>query len=700
MAKSSEMSQGKWRLSRSGWSARAVSSPRDRLYRDYLIILFVAFIGTWAISVSGIGDALAHVPAGFWVLGALAVVVDMPFFAPLRPGHPATVFPSLSFTFAMSFGWGGGSGRSAQAAAILVGAVLSRREGRAVLFDLGRYGLALAAVSLIGVFAGHQFPVTPSASRFGYVLAAAAAWYGVFRLLTATGVWLRMGGSWRTALVSNVRVEALSAATLLVLSPMLFAITQVNAWLIPLVLVPLYTVSTMSRLWYEQAQRSLVDSLTGLPNWAAMARQAEREIAQVGGADQIEGRADNLIALLVVDLHQFHVINEALGYRVADQLLVAVGRRLAEHAAADTAVCHLKSDEFGLLRTHLSNEDGARAAADAIHGQLAEPFTIDHQQLVLDVSIGIAIYPQHGENFDVLAQHADTALQHAKELPPGVAVFQPGAESSATRRWELLEDLRRVLDQPVGTELVPYYQPQVDLATDEVVGVEALLRWQHPSRGMVDPEQIIQAAEHSPLMQKITRRMIEQVLRQLKRWRSEGVTVRASVNVSIHDLYARDFVPWLRRQLHGYGIEPAGLQLEITESALMTQPANVLDSLRSLRQLGVGAALDDFGTGFSSLEHLRRLPLTEVKIDRSFIQSMVEDDDAEAIVRAIIDLGASLALRVVAEGVEDDETRQRLLADGCRVAQGWYYAKALPGPEFHRWFTAHDAKARRTATAS
>jgi EAL domain-containing protein (putative c-di-GMP-specific phosphodiesterase class I) len=132
----------------------------------------------------------------------------------------------------------------------------------------------------------------------------------------------------------------------------------------------------------------------------------------------------------------------------------------------------------------------------------------------------------------------------------------------------------------------------------------------------------------------------------------------------------------------------------------MTQPANVLDSLRSLRQLGVGAALDDFGTGFSSLEHLRRLPLTEVKIDRSFIQSMVEDDDAEAIVRAIIDLGASLALRVVAEGVEDDETRQRLLADGCRVAQGWYYAKALPGPEFHRWFTAHDAKARRTATAS
>jgi EAL domain-containing protein (putative c-di-GMP-specific phosphodiesterase class I) len=156
---------------------------------------------------------------------------------------------------------------------------------------------------------------------------------------------------------------------------------------------------------------------------------------------------------------------------------------------------------------------------------------------------------------------------------------------------------------------------------------------------MVSPEEVIRAAEYSPLMQKITRRMIEQVLDQLRSWRSDRLTIRASVNVSMHDLYARDFVPWLRRQLYGHDISPASLQLEITKSALMTQPSNVLDSLRALRQLGVGIALDDFGTGFSSLQHLRRLPLTEVKIDRSFVQSMVDDDDAEAIVRAIIDLG-------------------------------------------------------------
>jgi diguanylate cyclase (GGDEF)-like protein len=480
---------------------------------------------------------------------------------------------------------------------------------------------------------------------------------------------------------------------------MLFAIMQVNAWLIPLVLVPLYAVSTMSRLWYERTQRYLVDTLTGLPNWTAMAGETDRELAEVALADHTNagfGRTDGLIALLVIDLHQFHLINEALGYSVADRLLVAVGQRLCQHATPDTAVCRLKGDEFGLLRRHLANEDEVQAVADAVRVQLAEPFTIDRQQLVLDVCIGIAIYPQHGENFHVLAQHADTALQRAKVAPPGLAVFQPGTESSAAQRWALLEELRRVLDQASGTEIVPYYQPQVDLANGEVVAVEALLRWQHPIRGLVSTDEVIRAAEYSPLMQKITRRMIGQVLDQLRSWRSDGLTIRASVNVSMHDLYGRDFVAWLRRQLHGHDISPASLQLEITESALMTQPSNVLDSLRSLRQTGVGIALDDFGTGFSSLQHLRRLPLTEIKIDRSFVQSMVDDDDAQAIVRAIIDLAASLDLRVVAEGVEDERTLQRLLANSCRIAQGWYYAKARPGADFRQWLADHDAKVARS----
>jgi EAL domain-containing protein (putative c-di-GMP-specific phosphodiesterase class I) len=216
---------------------------------------------------------------------------------------------------------------------------------------------------------------------------------------------------------------------------------------------------------------------------------------------------------------------------------------------------------------------------------------------------------------------------------------------------------------------------------------------------MVSPDEVVLAAEHSPIMQQITRRMIEQVLRQLNQWRSRGLTVRASVNVSVRDLYTTDLVSWLRQRLHHYGVPPSDLQLEITESALMTQPSAVIASLKSLQQLGVGASLDDFGTGFSSLQHLSRLPLTEIKIDQSFVQAMVDDPGAEAIVRAIIDLAGNLGLRVIAEGVDNEPTRQRLLADGCHIAQGWYFSKAMPGDEFDRWLATRKAPASRPSAA-
>jgi len=651
------------------------------------------------LSALDITEVLATVPAGFWALAALAVIVDTPFFALQRPGHPAPVWASVSFTFAMAYGWGHGTGRVAQTVAILVGAALGRREAWSVLFDVGRYGLALGAVNLIASTAGRTFPVPPEISHLGYLLGAAAVWYLVFRLLTATGSWLRNGGRWWHALIANVRAEAVTAATLLVLSPMLLAVMQVNTWLIPLVLVPLYAVSAMSRLWHDQSQRYLVDPLTGLPSRIAMARETRRETAKGITADQPDSGNGNAgaVALLVLDLDQFQLINEALGYEVADQVLIAVGERLARQAGPGTSVCRLKADEFGLLLSGLSDEE-VIARAGTIRSQFTEPITIGGEPLIVDPSIGIAIYPRDGADFPALVQHADIAMHHAKELPGGVAVFQPETESSGPQRWALLGELRRSLDQPGSNGITPYYQPQVDLDTDEVVGVEALLRWCHPSRGMVGPEEVVRAAEHSPVMQQITRRMIEQVLGQLGRWRSVGFAVRASVNVSVRDLYTSDLVSWLRQQLHLYGVAPAALQLEITESALMTQPGTVLTSLRSLQQLGVGAALDDFGTGFSSLQHLRGLPLTEVKIDRSFTQSMVDDAEADAIVRAIIDLAGDLGLRVIAEGVEDERTRQRLLADGCHLAQGWYYTRALPVEEFDRWLAARHASGHRTAT--
>ena len=682
------------------WTPRSgsgIGSPvRGSLYYGYLIILCVLFGVVWAFSAADVNTVLATVPVGFWVLSGLAVIVDTPLFALQRRGYPATVAASVSFTFALSYAWGHGTGRTAQTAAILVSAVLARREFWAVIFDLGRYGLALSAVGVIGALAGRTYPVPPDVSHLGFVVTAAVTWYLVFRLTTATEVWLRRGGSWRQALVTNVGAEALSAATLLVLSPMLIAIMQVNAWLIPLVLVPLYVVSSMSRLWYERSQRYWVDPLTGLASRAAIARETEREAA-AAQAELGNKHRPRVVALLVIDLDQFRLINEALGYEVADKVLIAVGQRLAREAAPQTVVARLKGDEFGILLSHVSDEGAVLDLAKAVRRQFAKPVTVDGQPLFVDASIGVATCPRHGDRFDALAQHADAAMHDAKDLPDGVAMFRPEFESLGPKRWALLADLRRVLEHPDSTEIVPYYQPQIDCATGEVVGVEALLRWRHPTLGMVSPNEVVRAAEHSPIMHQITRRMIEQVLRQLSRWRSHGFTVRASVNVSVRDLYTTDLVSWLRQQLHRYGVPPGNLQLELTESALMTQPGAVISSLQSLQRLGVGASLDDFGTGFSSLQHVHRLPLTEIKIDRSFIQSMVDHPDAEAIVRATIDLAGNLGLRVIAEGVDNEDTRQRLLADGCHIVQGFYYAKPAPVDEFDRWLAARRAPANGDA---
>jgi EAL domain-containing protein (putative c-di-GMP-specific phosphodiesterase class I) len=249
----------------------------------------------------------------------------------------------------------------------------------------------------------------------------------------------------------------------------------------------------------------------------------------------------------------------------------------------------------------------------------------------------------------------------------------------------LLSDLSRALAEPGDRQIVPFYQPQVDLASGKVIGAEALLRWRHPIRGLLTPEQVVRVAEHSPVMQKISMTMFDQVLTQIRQWQDEGIRLVVSVNVSVRDLYGMEFVDWLSARVRHYGVDPACLQVELTETALMNQTEPVLDALTELHRLGIGASLDDFGTGFSSLQHLRQLPLTEIKIDRSFVQAMMGHAEEESIVRAVLDLGRELGLLVVAEGVEDETTKMRLIDAGCRVAQGWHFGKAMPADEFARW---------------
>ena len=663
-----------------------------RPYFGFVIVVFVLFAVTVLVAARSVPAVARAAPAGFWVLAALAVVADTPVVAIQRLSAPPAVLTSVTFCYAISFEWGGsGAGRLAQALAILVASAFARRGLWPTAFDVGRYGLALAAASSVAALLEDARPAVPDdAGDLAGVLLGAAAWYVTFRLLSATGTWLDEGGSWTRALRRDLPAEAISAAALLLLSPVLILLAHADAWLIPLVLAPVFAVSQMARLYSQRQQRAMQDPLTGLPNRLALSQAAREPIQCFGGQRPAAGVA----ALLVADIAGLGRVNEALGYRVGDQILAAVARRIAGWAGPRTLVARLQGDAFAIFMWGLAGTEEVLARTAAMRAQFDEPVAVEGQPLVLSASIGIALCPAHATSFDDLARRADIAMKRAKLLPDPVAIFRPDQDEPAAGQLALLADLRRTLGETPNTEIVPFYQPQLDMATGEVTGVEALLRWQHPALGMVGPEQVVRVAEHTPLMRKISMMMIEQVLIQLAAWRSQGWIPHASVNVSVRDLHSDELVTWLAGQLRRYGVAPSQVQLEITESALLSQTPAVRSAVESLRHLGVGVSLDDFGTGFSSLQHLRQLPLTEIKIDRSFVQSMMANAHDEAIVRAVIDLGRELGLRVVAEGVEDDQTRRRLLAHGCHLAQGWYYASPMPARELALWCSERAAVVR------
>ena len=661
-----------------------ISYKKIRIRKYYCFVIVICAICTVSVLVSArsLPTVVRTAPTGFWVLAALAVLLDTPFMAIRRPSSPPVVMTSVTFCYAISYEWGGyGAGRIAQALAILVAAASARRGFWPTAFDVGRYGLALAAASSVTTLIGRPQPTVPNAVDLLAVLLSASTWYLTFRLLSATGTWLDEGGSWPRALMRDLPVEAISAAALLLLSPILIRLAPVDAWLIPLVLAPVLAVSQMSRLYSQRQQRTLHDPLTGLPSRLALSQTAHEPIARC--ADQ--GPDPGIGALLVINVAGLGRVNEALGHQVGDQILATIARRIAAQAGPRTLVARLQGDEFAAFMWGLADTQEVLARTAAMRAQFDEPISVAGQPLVISASVGVSLCPAHGTNFDDLARRADIAMERAKLLPDPVAMFRPDHDEPTAGQLPLLTDLRRALEEAGNGEIVPFYQPQLDMSTGKVIGVEALLRWRHPDLGMISPEQVVRVAEHTLLMRKISMTMIEQVLAQLTAWKSEGLMLNASVNVSVRDLHSDELVKWLQGRLRHYGIEPSRLQLEITESAVMSQARGVLSSVQSLRRLGVGASLDDFGTGFSSLQHLRQLPLTEIKVDRSFVQSMMVNPPDEAIVRAVIALGRDLDLRVVAEGVEDHQTEMRLLALGCRLAQGWYYAGPMPARELVLW---------------
>jgi diguanylate cyclase (GGDEF)-like protein len=429
----------------------------------------------------------------------------------------------------------------------------------------------------------------------------------------------------------------------------------------------------------EREQRILKlayeDPLTQLPNRAQFGDSLERGITQA----KAQGQS---LAILIMDLDRFKFVNDSLGHGVGDHVLRQVGMRL--HALLGSAGCvaRLGGDEFALLAPGLTHEQVIELAQSVI-AALEQPIMFQEQPLDVGASIGIAYFPEHASDAETLLRNADIAMYVAKRNKIGYTVYDPKFDTSQQEHLSLLGELRHAVEHG---ELRLYYQPKVSLASSTVHAAEALIRWVHPTKGLVAPGLFIPFAEHTGYIKVLTRWVLQESIRQCGVWRRDGLQLQVSVNISARDLMNRDLPDAISALLIEHDV-PAGMVcLEITESGFMEDPAHAQKVLERLAAIGLHLSIDDYGTGYSSLSYIMQLPVTELKIDRSFVSHMSGDRDLTTIVRSTIELGHSLGLKVVAEGVEDGQGFALLRELGCDGAQGYFMSPPLPAEAFRRWY--------------
>jgi diguanylate cyclase (GGDEF)-like protein len=425
----------------------------------------------------------------------------------------------------------------------------------------------------------------------------------------------------------------------------------------------------------EIEHQAMHDSLTGLPNRVLFRDRVEQALH---GAKRQTGE----VAVMFLDLDRFKEVNDTLGHESGDVLLREVGQRLAHSLRAGDTVARLGGDEFAVLATGLDDADDALVVARKLRQAVEWPFTLRGLTLEVEASIGIALFPEHGADVDTLLRHADVAMYQCKEAHSGVGIYSPERDVYSPDRLKLLGELRRAIEQ---NELVLCYQPKISLRTSEVTGFEALVRWQHPQQGLLTPERFVPFAEHTGLIKPLTRYVMREAVRACAKWQELGLDLGVAVNLSARDLLDLHLPDEVRLLLSETRIDPGRLELEITENTILSDPARTRTILNRLKELGVRLAIDDFGSGYSSLGYLKRLPLDVLKIDKSFVMTMLADDDSAAIVRSTIDLAHNLGLEVVAEGVATEAIGGALAALRCDAAQGFYFSGPLPESEAASW---------------
>ncbi|CAI8869469.1 c-di-GMP phosphodiesterase [Pseudomonas sp. IT-196MI5] len=424
----------------------------------------------------------------------------------------------------------------------------------------------------------------------------------------------------------------------------------------------------------HEAENSLLrmsqyDFLTGLPNRQQLQQQLDKILIDAG-------KLQRRVAVLCVGLDDFKGINEQFSYQTGDQLLLALADRLRGHSGRLGALARLGGDQFALVQADIEQPYEAAELAQSILDDLEAAFALDHQEIRLRATIGITLFPEDGDSTEKLLQKAEQTMTLAKTRSRNRYQFYiASVDTEMRRRRELEKDLRDAL---IRNQFYLVYQPQISYRDNRVVGVEALIRWQHPEHGMVPPDLFIPLAEQNGTIIAIGEWVLDQACKQLREWHDQGFSdLRMAVNLSTVQLHHAELPRVVNNLLQMYRLPPRSLELEVTETGLMEDISTAAQHLLSLRRSGALIAIDDFGTGYSSLSYLKSLPLDKIKIDKSFVQDLLDDDDDATIVRAIIQLGKSLGMQVIAEGVETAEQEAYIISEGCHEGQGYLYSKPL-----------------------
>jgi diguanylate cyclase (GGDEF)-like protein len=636
------------------------------------------------------GWSLRHMTVVHWVLIAFLVIGEL---MPIRlAGHDDEVNTSSAFSFALMASFGLAPAALAQATASVLADLRLRKSLDSTVFNVGQYTISLAAAGGTMQLLSHLPREMSGAPLTGYELIVLALCGLVFFVINNTLAGAAYALLERNSIIEHLRedlsFQAWTAALVLGFSPLVIAVAYYDELLLPFLLLPLLAIYRSGRDARRSEHRASHDGLTQLPNRLLFRRRAEVAIREATSDGHHTG-------VLLLDLDRFKEINDTLGHAHGDLLLQTLAARLEASVRAVDTVARFGGDEFAVLLPAVEDPDAVETLAERLLAALQQPFRINGVSLTVGASIGVACFPDDGDGVDVLLQRADVAMYLAKGRFGGIVRYQASDDQNSVERLSLAVEVRDVAQRG---ELAVYFQPQIDLVTGGVLGAEALMRWQHPERGLISPDVFIPIAEHTGAIRELTGYALEEALRECSRWRALGIAGRVSVNVTAQDVLDQELPQRIANMLEHRRLPAACLELELTETMLMADPERAGEILRVLDAMGVTLAIDDFGTGYSSLAYLKRLPVDRIKIDKSFVMNMQYDSSDAAIVASTIDLARNLGIRAVAEGIEDPTVSAELLRMGCVEGQGFAFARPLAADAFVAWaLERRDTAAETTA---